>query len=81
VALAILLNEMKPVFLSRAMLANITGLPVLGSISYVEAGHELPVLRREPVRVSIGGAFLLVAYVLALGLAGPVSRIAERLLG
>lgn len=81
IALAILLNELKPVFLSRAMITAVTGLPVLGSISYVEAGPERPLLRREPVRILIGGAALLVAYVLALGLAGPVSRIAQRLLG
>ncbi|MGH8260696.1 MAG: XrtA system polysaccharide chain length determinant [Steroidobacteraceae bacterium] len=81
IALAVLLNELKPVFLSRAMLAAVTGLPVLGSISFATRAAEPPLLRREPVRLVIGGAILLVAYTLAVGLAEPVSRLAHRLLG
>lgn len=81
IALAVLLNEMKPVFLSRAMLSAVTGLPVLGSVSYVSATVEPSLLRREPIRVAIGGAVLLVAYTLAIGLADPVSRLAHKLLG
>jgi len=81
VGLAILLNELRPVFVSRAMLASITGVPVLGSISFVTAGPEPRLLKRDPIRVGIGSGMLLFAYVVAVGLSEPVSRLAHRLLG
>ncbi|MGH8218574.1 MAG: XrtA system polysaccharide chain length determinant [Steroidobacteraceae bacterium] len=81
VALSILLSELNPVFVSRAMLTTITGLPVLGSISFFSKDPIPPLFRREQFLVGVGGACLLVAYTLAIGLAEPVSRLAHRLLG
>lgn len=81
IGLAVLLNEMKPVFLSRAMLAGVTGLPVLGSVSFLSSAVTRRLLRRKALLVAAGGAFLLVAYTLAMVLAGPVTKVAQQLLG
>lgn len=81
IALAVLLNEMRPVIITRAMLAAVTGLPVIGSITYVRREAVQPLLRREPVLMGLGGAGLVLAYVVAVGLGGPISRIAHTLLG
>lgn len=73
--LAVVLGQLKPVFLSRAMLKNITGLPVLGTISYLEPRTAQSFLRREPVLVGAAFAGLLVAYLLTAALAAPAVRL------
>jgi polysaccharide chain length determinant protein (PEP-CTERM system associated) len=80
VGLAFLLNELHPVFLSRATLATVTGLPVLGSVSLVQSGVALPLLKRDSVRLGAGAAGLVVVYGLAVMLAEPVSRLAHLLI-
>jgi capsular polysaccharide biosynthesis protein len=80
-ALAVALNQMNPVFLTRAMLATITGLPVLGAINFVQSQIKQPLLRREPVLLGMAGAGLLIAYVVGIGLANPVSRLVHSMMG
>jgi polysaccharide chain length determinant protein (PEP-CTERM system associated) len=75
--LAVLLGQLKPVFLSRAMLKEITGLPVLGTISFLEARVERSLLRREPVLVGAAFAGLLVTYVLGVAFAVPAIRLLQ----
>jgi polysaccharide chain length determinant protein (PEP-CTERM system associated) len=74
-ALAIVLGQLNPVFLSRAMLKNVTGLPVLGTISFLEPQVARSFLRREPVLVGAAFAGLLGAYLLTVALAGPTTRL------
>jgi polysaccharide chain length determinant protein (PEP-CTERM system associated) len=76
--LALILNQMKPVFVSRGMLAAVTGLPVLGSVSFVQqnAGHS-----QEPLRLGIVGGALLVLYALGLLVADSVSSAIHALIG
>ena len=81
IGFALLVNELRPVFFSRAMLASMTGIPVLGSVGFMSSAVTRRFLRRETVLVAAGGAFLLVAYTLALLIQEPVSRAAQRLLG
>lgn len=79
-ALAVVLGQIKPVFLSRAMLKDVTGLPVLGTISFLEPRVERSFLRREPVLVGAAFAGLLVAYLLSVALAAPTIRLLQTVL-
>ncbi|HYM42445.1 MAG TPA: XrtA system polysaccharide chain length determinant, partial [Steroidobacteraceae bacterium] len=45
--LAVVLNQLRPIFLSRSLLGAVTGLPVLGSVSFVPQGRQ----DREPLLV------------------------------
>lgn len=80
IGLAFLLNELRPVFISRATLAAVTGLPVLGAVTLVAPATTLPLLERDSVRMGAGAAGLLAVYGLALLLAEPVSRVAHSLI-
>ncbi|MBS0366429.1 MAG: chain-length determining protein [Proteobacteria bacterium] len=77
VGLALLLNLLKPIFVSRSMLAAVTGLPVLGSVSLVRPAGNL----REPMRLGLACAALVVVYVIGLLIADPVSSVLHRLVG
>jgi polysaccharide chain length determinant protein (PEP-CTERM system associated) len=78
---AVLLNQMNPVFLSRAMLASVTGLPVLGAISLVATTSRQSLLRRDPVLLGFVGGALLMAYLAEISLASSMSRFVQSLLG
>jgi polysaccharide chain length determinant protein (PEP-CTERM system associated) len=79
--LAFFLNQLKPVFLSRGMLASITGLPVLGAISFAPPRSTVPLFRRDPVLVSAAGAGLVFLYLLGVVLAEPASRLLRTITG
>jgi polysaccharide chain length determinant protein (PEP-CTERM system associated) len=81
VVLAFFFNQLKPVFLSRAMLASITGLPVLGSISFAAPKLTGSPFRRDPARIAMAGGALLVVYVLSVGLAEPASKLIQKIAG
>jgi polysaccharide chain length determinant protein (PEP-CTERM system associated) len=81
IVIAFFINQLKPVFLSRGMLANITGLPVLGSISFVAPKTQRSFLRRDPVMIVLAGGALFVLYVLAVGLQEPASRLIHSIMG
>lgn len=78
-ALAFALSQLKPVFLSRAMLKNITGLPVLGTISFIESTARRSLLRRDPVLIGAACGALLVAYVIGLAIGEPVVKLLRTL--
>jgi polysaccharide chain length determinant protein (PEP-CTERM system associated) len=79
--LGLLLDQLRPVFLSRSMLASITGLPVLGAISYATPRMARRSLLREPVLLATAGAALLVAYLVGIGVVESASRLARVLVG
>jgi polysaccharide chain length determinant protein (PEP-CTERM system associated) len=81
VVLAFFLNQLKPVFLSRGMLASITGLPVLGAISFAPPKNNISLFRRDPVLVAAAGAGLLFVYVLSVALAEPASKFIRTIVG
>lgn len=81
IALAFLMDQLQPVFLSRGMLAGVTGLPVLGAISFVRASVARPLLRRDPVLVGIAGAALLALYLLSVSGAERASRLIHAIAG
>ena len=74
-ALAVVLNQLKPVFISRAMLAEVTGLPVLGSVSFEPHQAQNRFLQRDPALAGLLCAALLIAYVIGLGWADSFSRL------
>ncbi len=64
-------------FLSRGMLAAVTGLPVLGSITFVQHRAD----RSEPMLLGIACGALLVIYALGLLMADAVSSAIHVLVG
>ncbi len=81
VAVAVVLNGLRPVFLTRAMLASMTGLPVLGSISLIRRRRGSSVLSREWVLMGVAGFGLFAVYGMTIALADPLSKLAHALLG
>ncbi len=80
-ALAVLLNQLKPVFSSRANLMEATGLPVLGAISSVLSAKQLRTAHLRPAYYAGGVALLLVAFVATLLLANSAAELARMMLG
>jgi polysaccharide chain length determinant protein (PEP-CTERM system associated) len=81
IVLAFFINQLKPVFLSRGMLASITGLPVLGAISYAAPKPVHSFWRRDPALIAVAGASLLVVYILGIGLSGTASKFIRMVTG
>jgi protein tyrosine kinase modulator len=75
--LAVLLNQLRPVFVSRGMLGAVTGLPVLGSISLVRPTTD----SREPLLLGLAGGALLVVYALAVVAVNSLNSAVRVLLG
>jgi polysaccharide chain length determinant protein (PEP-CTERM system associated) len=69
VALAVVLNELRPVFVSRTALAEVTGLRVLGAISKVRRAAERVPLHERMAFAVAGFAALFLAYVVAMMIA------------
>jgi hypothetical protein len=63
------------------MLKNVTGLPVLGTVSFIEPPQPASLLRREPVLIGAAIAGLAVAYLAGITLAEPVVRLIRASLG
>jgi len=79
--LAVVLGQLKPVFLSRAMLKSVTGLPVLGTISLLRTPGKRGLLHNQTALVGAAFAGLLLAYLLSISLAGPTIRLLQTVLG
>jgi polysaccharide chain length determinant protein (PEP-CTERM system associated) len=79
-ALAVLLAQLRPVFLSRAMLKTVTGLQVLGTISFIDDASARPLLRRDPVLVSAAFAGLIASYGVGVTFGEPVLRMLRNVL-
>ena len=75
--LAVLLNRLRPVFVSRAMLGAVTGLPVLGSISLARPSTD----NREPLLLGLAAGALLVVYALAVLAVNSLNSAVRVLLG
>jgi polysaccharide chain length determinant protein (PEP-CTERM system associated) len=80
-AIAFGLDQLKPVFYHRRTLSQVTGLPVLGSVSMIVSPHDLAVRRRKTIAwAGANLAFLIVGGV-TIALAGPISEFVRNLTG
>jgi hypothetical protein len=80
-ALAFLLQQLNPVFASRRELRDVTGLPVLGTISLILEPHDRALTKRRALVFSAVAAALPVALGLAVLLQEPAHRVVASLLG
>lgn len=78
---ALLLAQLRPVFSSRDMLAQLTGLPVLGSVMKLTHERLLPWHRTQAAMVAGAFGALLVAYLLNLLLSENVRETLRGLVG
>lgn len=76
VGYALMRDQLKPVFVSRGMLAAATGVPVLGSVSFAQRSDS-----REPMLLGLACGALLVLYALGLVVADSVSSSIHALIG
>jgi len=65
-AAAVVMSRMNPVFDSLATLRDATGLPVLGAISATWLDQRAARRRADVLRVALGGATLLVVFVVVV---------------
>jgi capsular polysaccharide biosynthesis protein len=70
--LAVLLAQLRPTFASRDILQQVTGLPVLGTVTAVFAATVVPWYRREEVQLAGALSLLFVVYALNLILQEPL---------
>jgi polysaccharide chain length determinant protein (PEP-CTERM system associated) len=79
-AVAWLLAELKPVFSNTRMVAESTGLPVLGSVRRTWVERYQASMRRSLYRLAGAMTVLLVSYSMVLALHQQAARIVHRLL-
>jgi polysaccharide chain length determinant protein (PEP-CTERM system associated) len=78
-ALAFGLQHLYPVFVSRRELREITGLPVLGSVSFARSPADRLLAKRRVLAFSAVAAALPIALGLAVLVQGPASRLVSNL--
>jgi len=79
-AVALGLNELKPVFFDRRNLARVAGLPVLGSVSMIMSPEDASARHRKTLAWTGANLALLVFGVVVITLAGPISEVMRSLL-
>lgn len=79
--IAYLLHMLRPVFSSERSLAELTGLPVLGAVTRVWVDKHRAQLRGGLMRYAVASGLLLVSFVVAVALQGPVSKMLRAHLG
>lgn len=78
---AYLMHMMRPVFVTSRTLGEITGLPVLGSVTRSWVEKYRAQLRSGLLRYSIASALLLVVFIAVVAAQQPGSRLLRELLG
>lgn len=71
-ALAVVLHHLKPIFATRAMLAQATGLPVIGSVSFCRPAGVPAQRDHQPLLVGGAVALLVFVYMVGIALVGRV---------
>ena len=75
------MNQLKPVFYTRHAIQNVTGLPVLGSVSMILSPRQVAARRRRTIAWVGANLTLLVMCGVVIVLEGPLIRLADNLLG
>ncbi len=78
--LAFLLQQLNPVFANRRELREVTGLPVLGSVSFAQTPQDRASEKRRALMFAAAVALLPVALGLAVLLQEPAHRLVSNLL-
>ena len=78
--IAWLLSKMRPVFLHGRTLAEITGMPVIGVVSFAWLERHRVMLRRDHFRYAAFAGLLVVMTGLVAIIHGPGSRLLQRLM-
>jgi polysaccharide chain length determinant protein (PEP-CTERM system associated) len=74
-AVAYLLHLLRPVFSSEASLAELTGLPVLGSVTRTWVEKHRAKMRGGLLRYAVASGLLVVTFVAVLAVQEPMSRL------
>lgn len=80
-AVAYLMHMMRPVFATSRSLADMTGLPVLGSVTRSWVEKYQAQLRRGLVRYSVAAAALFVVFIVVVVMQQPASHLLRQMLG
>lgn len=78
---AYLMHMLRPVFATSRSLADLTGLPVLGTVTRSWVEKYRAQLRSGLLRYSIASALLFVAFVVVVVVQQPASRLLRQMLG
>jgi len=76
-ALAVLLHQLRPVFTSSRLLAEVTSLPVLGVVSETWLEKHRVRRRAELIRYSVAAGALLAVFMFILRFSGPLVRFVQ----
>ncbi|MEL7448577.1 MAG: XrtA system polysaccharide chain length determinant [Pseudomonadota bacterium] len=79
VGFAFLWNQIKPVFNNRQQLRDITGLPVLGSVSVIMTPRQRTLRRVQTSVFAVGFMMLVLSYFGALVIEEPAVKLAQQL--
>ena len=80
-AVAYLMHMMRPVFATSRSLADMTGLPVLGSVTRSWVEKYQAQLRRGLVRYSVAAVALFVVFIVVVVMQQPASHLLRQMLG
>ncbi|MFC4313326.1 XrtA system polysaccharide chain length determinant [Steroidobacter flavus] len=80
-AVAYVMHMMRPVFSTSRALADMTGLPVLGSVTRSWVEKYQAQLRRGMVRYAAAAAALFVVFIVVVVVQQPASRLLRQMLG
>jgi polysaccharide chain length determinant protein (PEP-CTERM system associated) len=80
-AVAYVMHMLRPVFSTSRALADMTGLPVLGSVTRSWVEKYQAQLRHGLVRYSVAAAALFVVFIAVVVVQGPASRFLRQMLG
>lgn len=78
---AYLMHQIKPVFANSRVLAEMTGLPVLGTVTRTWIERQQAAMKAGLLRYSAVSVLLFVAFVVALVVQKPASELMRQLLG
>jgi len=79
IATAFALNQLKPVFYNRRVLARVSGIPVLGSVSMIMSVDELASRKRSAIAWGGVNLALLITGVLIVVLSDPILAVLNNL--
>jgi len=81
IGLAVLLAQLRPTFTTRDLLQQVTGVPVIGTITTAVQGRLMPWYRRQGAMVGAAAGLLLFAFLVNLRLTAPLRAALRSVIG